>query len=138
MTVQVAEKWLKILAIIHIIGGLALPILVFTPLSAPYFDELTNRFANSNPESLRFLIGIFGPTVASWGLLFYYAIGKAFQSLKLSDWWILLCAILVWVILDSAYSWYFGIYSHLVINSIMLVLILIPFISVKRFFKDYK
>lgn len=136
MNISIAEKWLKALAIIHIIGGLGLPFLVFSSVTTSYFEQLAQQFPNSNPESLRFLIGIFGPTVASWGLLFYYAISKAFKSLKTSDWWFLVITILVWATLDSAYSWYFGISPHIVINTIMLLLILTPLALSKRFFKD--
>ncbi len=135
MTLKLAEQWLKTLAVIHILGGLALPLLVFTSIPDSYFLSLETQFPNSNPESLRFLIGIFGPTVASWGILFYYAIHKAFQARTSKDWWFLVGATLVWVILDTSYSLHFKILSHLYINSIMLTLILIPLLLVKNGFK---
>ncbi len=130
-----AKKWLKTLSIIHIIGGLLLPVLVFSPWSYSYFAQIAQKFPDSNPESLRFLIGIFGPTVASWGLLFYFAVEKTFETRKAKDWWFMIAAILVWGVLDSAYSLYFDIGVHLFINGLIVTLLLIPMIIVKGDFR---
>mgnify|MGYP000397943997 FL=1 len=77
-----AERWLKLIAIIHIIGGVLLPLVAFTPIATPYFQHLLETFPQSDLSSMKFLIGVFGPTVASWGGLFYYAVDKALEELK--------------------------------------------------------
>lgn len=136
MTLQTAKRWLQTLAVIHIIGGLLLPIMVYTPLAAPYFGHLQNAFPDSNPESLRFLIGVFGPTVASWGLLFFYAIGKAFESRTRKDWWLLASATLVWAVLDTAFSIANNVFAHFYLNGIVLVLFLLPLILTRKHFNN--
>ncbi len=130
-----AEKWLKTLSVIHMIGGLLLPFLVFSQWSDSYFAQIALQFPDSNSESLRFLIGIFGPTLASWGLLFYFAVSKAFESLKQKDWWFLIVAILVWGILDTSYSLYFNIQAHLYLNGLVMLFLLLPLAFTKKYFK---
>ncbi|MRX27550.1 hypothetical protein [Kangiella sp. HZ709] len=129
-----AEKWLKALSIIHIVGGLLLPILVFSHWSDSYFAQIAQQFPDSNPESLRFLIGIFGPTLASWGLLFYFAVSKAFESLKQKDWWFLVAAILIWGVLDTSYSLYFNIQAHLYLNGFVILSLLLPLMFTRKYF----
>jgi hypothetical protein len=136
MTLKTAKRWLQTLAIIHIIGGLLLPLMVYTPLAAPYFAHLQNAFPDSNPESLKFLIGVFGPTIASWGLLFFYAIGKAFESRTRQDWWLLVSATLVWAVLDTAFSFANHVAAHLYLNGSVLALFLIPLLLTKKHFQS--
>lgn len=130
------EKWLKGIALIHISGGILLPIMVFTPIAGSYFDHLLQAFPQGDLTSMKFLIGVFGPTVASWGLLFYYSVGKAFQSRTSKDWWFMVFAILVWVVLDTTYSLNFDISSHLYINGTITLLLLIPLLLHKSQFSE--
>lgn len=134
MSISLAKRWLQILAMIHIIGGLLLPIMVYTPLATPYFEHLQAVFPDSNPESLKFLIGVFGPTVASWGLLFFYAIGKAFESQTRKDWWLLVSAVLIWAVLDTAFSIANNVFAHLYLNGVVLVLFLVPLLLSRKHF----
>lgn len=134
MSISLARRWLQTLAVIHIIGGLLLPIMVYTPLAAPYFAHLQNAFPDSNPESLRFLIGVFGPTVASWGLLFFYAIGKSFESRTSKDWWVLVSAVLIWSVLDTSFSIAHNVFAHFYLNGLVLVLFLVPLILTRKHF----
>ncbi|MHC9509780.1 hypothetical protein [Kangiella sp. M94] len=136
VTLQTAKRWLQVLAIIHIIGGLLLPIMVYTPLAAPYFQHLKIAFPDSNPESLRFLIGVFGPTVTSWGLLFFYAIGKAFEGRTMKDWWLLVSAVLIWSVLDTTFSIAHNVFAHFYLNGIVLVLFLVPLILTRKHFNN--
>ncbi|WP_156823096.1 hypothetical protein [Kangiella aquimarina] len=135
MSISLAKRWLQTLAIFHIIGGLLLPIMVYTPLATPYFEHLQAAFTNSNPQSLQFLIGVFGPTVASWGLLFFYAIGKAFESQTRKDWWLLVSAALVWAVLDTAFSIANNVFAHLYLNGGVLILFLLPLFFAKNHFR---
>lgn len=134
MSISLAKRWLQTLAIIHIIGGLLLPIMVYTPLATPYFEHLQATFPNSNPQSLQFLIGVFGPTVASWGLLFFYAIGKAFESQTRKDWWLLVSAALIWAVLDTVFSIINNVFAHLYLNGGVLIIFLLPLFLAKNHF----
>lgn len=136
MTLQTGKRWLQTLAVIHIIGGLLLPFMVYTPLAVPYFAHLQIAFPDSNPESLKFLIGVFGPTIASWGLLFFYAIGKAFESRTKKDWWVLISAVLIWSVLDTAFSITNNVFAHFYLNGAVLALFLIPLLLTKNHFKS--
>jgi len=136
MSISLARRWLQTLAVIHIIGGLLLPVMVYTSLATPYFTHLQSAFPDSNPESLRFLIGVFGPTVASWGLLFFYAIGKAFESRTRKDWWFLVSAVLIWSVIDTAFSIANNVFAHFYLNGAVLALLLIPLLLTNKHFKS--
>jgi hypothetical protein len=130
-----AEKWLKLIAIIHIVGGVLLPLVVFTPIATPYFEHLLETFPQGDLASMKFLIGVFGPTVASWGLLFYYAIDKAFQNKTSFDWWLLFAAVMVWLVFDTTFSLFFNITAHLYINGLVALIILLPLLRLKAHFQ---
>lgn len=134
MNIKRAKKWLQFVAIAHIVGGILLPLLVFSSLSHAYFEQTLTRFPNGDINAIKFFVAIFGPTVASWGLLFLYALDKAFRDRTSKDWWFLLVSILVWGVLDSGLSFYYLIYSHLVINGIALLMLLLPLLIVKKHF----
>lgn len=128
------EKWLKLIAIIHIIGGLLLPFVVFTPIATPYFEHLQKAFPQGDLTSMKFLIGVFGPTVASWGLLFYYALGKAFLSKTQKDWWFLFSTVMIWLVFDTVFSLLFNVTAHLYINILVALLTLFPLLALKPHF----
>ncbi|MCW9027947.1 MAG: hypothetical protein OQJ80_03355 [Kangiella sp.] len=134
MSILLARRWLQTLAVIHIIGGLLLPVMVYTSLATPYFTHLKSAFPDSNPESLRFLIGVFGPTVASWGLLFFYAIGKAFESRTMKDWWFLISAVLIWSVIDTVFSIANNVFAHFYLNGLVLVLFMVPLLLTRKQF----
>ena len=129
------EKWLKLIALIHIIGGVLLPLVVFTPIATPYFEHLLETFPQGDLTSMKFLIGVFGPTVASWGILFYYALGKAFLSKTEKDWWFLFSTVMIWLVFDTAFSLFFHVTAHLYINSLVALLTLLPLLALKPHFK---
>ena len=59
-----AKRWLQLIAIAHIIGGLMLPVVVQLDIAQPYFRLMANEFALSSQQDLlflQFLVGIFGP-----------------------------------------------------------------------------
>ena len=77
MLIQKTRIFLQLIAIVHIIGGMLLPFLVNTSLFETYntlvYQALGFDIAGTNPE-INFLIGLFGPTIASWGVLFFYVV----------------------------------------------------------------
>ena len=74
MKANSAKQFLSLLAILHIIVGLTLPFLVNTRLFNYYNEQMLGAFNTSSIESLelgKFMLGILGPSIASWGVLFF-------------------------------------------------------------------
>ena len=140
MLIQKTRIFLQLIAIVHIIGGMLLPFLVNTSLFETYntlvYQALGFDIAGTNPE-INFLIGLFGPTIASWGVLFFYVVSVAFKNMDQKGWWAIFLCCLAWAPYDSLLSIQKGIYINALINLISALAILIPlFIARKYFFRS--
>lgn len=123
------KRWLQLIAILHIIGGLMLPVVVQLDIAQPYFKLMAEVFAVSHSQDLQFLqfmVGIFGPTIASWGVLFWAVVTQSFAIPTNGAWWLMIAACVVWAVYDSIYSSFFGLYVNAAINAVMFVMIVVP------------
>jgi hypothetical protein len=115
----------------HVIAGVLLAALPLAPsvhsgLVAAIFGE-----AKATPE-VHFLVSAFGPTVASWGILFFALVRAFFRNPTNGSWWALVLAIVIWAPLDSALCAYYGLYLPIVLNAVVAVVLLGLLISVRR------
>ncbi|MGY8810556.1 MAG: hypothetical protein ACKVK5_05935 [Pseudomonadales bacterium] len=122
--------WLMLVGLGHFLLGLVFIVVAKTSLMTPYVAGLYAAFDvgfETNVDQLmRSMLQLFGPTVASWGLLFcmavYHYVAQGTAAIKLA----LITAVLVWFCLDTGVSAASGMYSHLWINTPVVVLILLP------------
>jgi hypothetical protein len=139
MLIQKTKIFLQLIAIAHIIGGILLPFLVNTSLFATYntlvYRALGFDVARTNSE-INFLIGLFGPTIASWGVLFLYVVTSAFKNLDPKGWWAIFLCCLAWAPYDSLLSIQKGIHINALINLISALAILTPLFVVRKYFFD--
>jgi hypothetical protein len=138
MNLSRIKLFLQLVAIAHVIGGLFLPILVNTSLFAAYntsvYEALEVEGTGQN-SNINFLHGLFGPTIASWGILFFYVVTTTFAKPDKKGWWTILLACLAWAPLDCFLSIQKGIYLNGLIDLVVFVLILGPlFMARKHFF----
>lgn len=135
--VKVAKLFLQLYALTHIAGGLLLPWLMHTSLFTSYLDQLALAF-NSNSSTAReqavFLTGLMGPTIASWGLLFFLVVTQAFSAPSPRWWWGMVLAALLWAPYDSALSWQEGMPLNAHINALSLLALLAPLWLVRHNF----
>jgi hypothetical protein len=134
---QRVKRWLQLIAIAHIVLGLLLPVLVQFEIVQPYFHFVAQTFAVSAHENMalmRFLIGVFGPTVASWGVLFWAVVTQSFMLRSKSGWWLMIAASVVWALYDSIFSTLYGLWIHVILNSAVFVAIVVPLWWVRKEF----
>lgn len=101
------QYFLQIVAFLHIVGGLLLPFLVYTPVFYPYYQHLAQAFDRETSASraeVGFLVGLIGPTIASWGVLFLYTVNSAFADPNPRAWWSIVIACMVWAPYDRGCS----------------------------------
>jgi hypothetical protein len=123
------------------VGGILLPLLVETRLFATYNSLLSQRpgfDSTSQNTSIKFLIGLFGPTIASWGILFLYLVTTVFKNPDKKGWWAIFLCCLVWAPYDSLLSIRKGIYLNVWINLVSSLTILIPLFMARKYFFDTK
>ncbi len=137
MKANSAKQFLSLLAILHIIVGLTLPFLVNTRLFNYYNEQMLGAFNTSSIESLelgKFMLGILGPSIASWGVLFLFLVQHAYSTGSTSAWITMIVAIVGWSIYDMALSVYAGVYLNLLIDCFVMTLLLIPLLLTKSHF----
>jgi hypothetical protein len=126
----VIERLLLTLALAHVIAGVSLTILPFAPLV--HFKLVAAIFGEGKAsEEVMFLVSVFGPTVASWGVLFFALVRTFFRNPTSSSWWVLVLSIAVWASLDSALCGYYGLYSAVALNAAVAALFLGLLFSVR-------
>ncbi|MDG9922711.1 MULTISPECIES: TIGR01777 family oxidoreductase [unclassified Pseudomonas] len=126
-------RWLLLVGLGHVALGIALAFAAHLPVTQPYFDYLYASVATAPPPAefqtlLRTMVGLFGPTVASWGLLFSLLVflyrEHGHRQIKPA----IFAALLVWCLLDSAISLYFGLLWHAYLNTAAVLSIAIPLV----------
>ena len=132
---SMVERLLLSLAAAHIVAGVSLPLLPFVP--AVHLQLITLIFgAEKVSEEVKFLIAVFGPTVASWGVLFYALVKTYFRNPTRGTWWALVMSIVVWAPMDSALSIYYGLYPAVALNAAVASLFLGLLFRVRRLSSD--
>ncbi|MEE9345437.1 MAG: hypothetical protein V3U88_07500 [Methylococcales bacterium] len=130
-----SKRFLQLIAILHIIGGLLLPWLVQTPLADDYVLSIMQNFQVNESDSdqlVRFLVGILGPTIASWGVLLLYVVNSFFHQPTMTTWWTIIIAGLIWAPYDSWLSIQHGIYLNAIFNGIVFFCIVVVMLMVRK------
>jgi hypothetical protein len=126
----VTEGLLLTVALAHVIAGVSLTFLPFAP--SAHFKLVAAIFGEGKAsEEVMFLISVFGPTVASWGVLFFALVRTFFRNPTSGSWWALVLSIAVWAPLDSALSIYYGLYSAIALNAAVATVFLWLLFSVR-------
>lgn len=125
------ERLLLAIALAHVAVGLGFAALPLAPsvhagLAAAIFGTAKAT------EEVRFLLSAFGPTIASWGVLFYALVRAFFRNPTRGSWWALVLSIAIWAPLDSALCAYYGLYPAIALNAVVAVTLLGLLISVRR------
>ncbi|WIO73983.1 hypothetical protein QP938_11865 [Porticoccaceae bacterium LTM1] len=126
---------LQIIAIFHIVAGIALPFLNQIPAVSDSFVASFFPGMVLEPEVAKqaaFVVALFGPTVASWGVLFLTLVNSFFAEPNGNKWWGLVLAELLWFVGDSSYATMNGVEVALPYNSVVLVGLLVPLLFARR------
>lgn len=133
------QKWLLVATEIYIIFGLF--IVVFN--STVLFD-LFNKpiyaifFGTAVPPSVipfqGWLYALMGSILAAWGLNMFFITNNAFKKREKWAWQALLSGLLLWYVLDSTASVYFGVLFNAALNTVFLIIGLLPLYFTRKQF----
>ncbi len=132
------QRLLKLLAIGHIAAGLLLCLLYFvTPIHAPLLQAvyIAQPTALSNESQLVFWLCILGPTIASWGILFFALVHQYFLTPSIFLWRCMVAAILIWAPLDSLLCTLNGIYAGAIGNVAVTIIFLVLLFRIRQLAK---
>ncbi|WP_051304476.1 hypothetical protein [Chitinilyticum litopenaei] len=126
------EKWLLMVALGHIAVGVALPFVAFSSGFDFYAEKLRMSFwsgALIPPEAeafQRWIVALFGPTVASWGVLMTCLVRAGMRQADPWPWNALLLSLLAWAPADIAISLMRDFWLHVIVDLLVVVAIAIP------------
>ena len=124
-------KLLKGIALAHVVVGLAITSLVFMEQIHPFILDTLYSHQIENSKQIIFWISIFGPTLASWGILFYLAIKNYSAHPNLDSYRLMHYSLLVWAPLDTALCLYNDIWLGAILNIIVLLAFLFLLMRIK-------
>jgi hypothetical protein len=119
MSADRLDRWLSLVAIAHVIAGLLLP---FVLLRTGWLDALLPL----SDGDARVAFAVFGPTVASWGLLMLFLVQYGVRRNQAWAANALIAGILVWAPLDAAICHSYGWTHAVVLDAIASAAILVP------------
>ncbi|MEM7432071.1 MAG: hypothetical protein AAF351_09035 [Pseudomonadota bacterium] len=115
------EKLLRLVGPLHVVGGLLLFLTGLIPSAA---DWLEATFSGSQTvEWSRFFAAVMGPTIASWGLLFWGVVDQYYRSPSLRLWRLMVSSIGMWAVLDTFLCLQAGWQSAVVLNTVVVVVV---------------
>jgi predicted DCC family thiol-disulfide oxidoreductase YuxK len=129
---KLMERWLLLLAYGHILGGIAIPLLAYSAGFDYYSGLLQKAFwpqevlsANA-VEFQRWIVALFGPTIASVGVVMVYLVKAGISTAEPWPWNAILIALAVWAPGDLYISMMKNFWLHVQIDVAVLALIVPP------------
>ena len=113
---------------LHVVAGLLLFLTAFLPGVQDYLAGAAGLTDNNYSP---FLFAVFGPTVASWGVLFGVVVQQFIEYPSRRLWNAMVLAVLIWAPLDTSLCLYYGVYGGVVVNALVTVLLLALLFKVK-------
>ena len=105
---------------LHVIAGLLLFLTAFLP---GLQGTIASTAGLSGDNYSPFLFAVFGPTVASWGILFT-AVTRQFNDYPTRRLWnAMVLSIAIWAPLDTGLCLYYGVIGGVVVNGLVVVLL---------------
>ena len=113
---------------LHVVAGLLLFLTAFLP---GVQDTLASAAGLNDDNYSPFLFAVFGPTVASWGVLFTVVVRQFIEYPSRRLWNAMVLAVIIWAPLDTGLCFYYGVFGGVAVNALVVVLLLVLLFNVK-------
>lgn len=132
------HRWLWWDSLGLIVFGVGMAVLNRTYVFAPINGPIDSGFwtAGALPEGVSafqgWIYGAWGATVAGWGLTAALLVRHAFARHVSWAWWALASGVGLWFVLDTFFSAWYGVVPNVVLNTILVVLFMLPLAATRR------
>ena len=134
------QRWLFVVGIAVSVFGLFMAFFCGTPLFEAFNRQIdpafwgTNVVENSAREFQKWAYGVWGATIAGWGISVTFMAHYPFRNKEKWAWNCLVMGMLVWFVLDTSLSVYYKVYFNAAFNTVLLILTMLPVILTRKYF----
>ena len=133
--------WLKIVGFGLVIFGIIMTFFNATALFGMFNKGIDPVFWGSTISDTRaisfrtWVYGAWGATIAGWGISLLFIVYNAFARQERWAWFAISGGLVVWYLLDTGMSAYFGVGFNVIFNSLIMGLVAIPLVGSYSVFK---
>ncbi len=126
--------WLLFVSVFIIAFGSIMSVLNTTVVFAFFNVQINPVFWGSNPvpsPAVAFqawVYGAWGATVMGWGITMLFIAWFPFAQREQWAWYCVLVSIICWYLLDTGLSFWFGVMINVILNTMILILVIIPLV----------
>ena len=127
------QRWLLVFAVLLILFGVGMVFFNTTSVfDALFNDNINPAFWGSDgpdPTALRFqswAYGLLGATIAGWGVIIFFLVKIPFAQREKWAWNAFFWGLLLWYVLDTGASIYYGVLFNAAFNTAIFLVALIP------------
>ncbi len=131
------QAWLLLLAWAHILAGIAIPLVAYSAAFDSYSGLLQQAFwpgeavPAQTVEFQRWIVALFGPTIASVGVVMVYLVKAGIRTAEPWPWNAMLIALAVWAPGDIGISLMKHFWLHVQIDIAVLLVIVPPTVMLR-------
>jgi hypothetical protein len=134
------QRWLFVFSLAFIVFGLALALFNGTPMFDLLNRQVDPAFWGTEEipmETLvfqRWIYGVAGATMSSWGVLLAYIIYYPLRRREKWAWNCLAIGMLAWFLPDFAVSLYFGVFFNMIFSTLCVTVIFFPLTMLRKYY----
>jgi hypothetical protein len=134
------QRWLFVVSFIIAVFGIAMALLNGTVVFDLFNNQIDPVFwdAGGIPDAAmqfqQWIYGVLGATVAGWGVFLTFIAYYPFRARERWAWNCMVAGLLLWYLIDTPISLYFGVVFNAVFNTILLALMVPPLVFTRRHF----
>ncbi len=131
---RIWRYWLLAVSVFIIAFGTIMALLNTTVVFAFFNDQINPVFWGLNPVPSpaqafqAWVYGAWGATVMGWGVTMLFIAWFPFASREQWAWYCVLVSVILWYLLDTGISFWYGVMVNVVLNTTILILVIIPLV----------
>ncbi len=133
-------RWLLVVSSVITVFGALMALSSGTPPFDLFNHQIDPAFwgANTAGEGAKlfqqWVYGIWGATIAGWGVFMIFIVSHAFRQREKWAWGCLAAGTLVWFVLDTTLSLNYRVYFNAAFNAAVLILVALPLLFTWKHF----
>lgn len=134
------QRWLVVVSIVILVFGLLMTFTSGTPFFNIFHRWIDPAFwAGQTPDASArnfqaWVYGVWGTTLAGWGVLLTYIAVIPFKKREKWAWNCMAAGILTWFLLDTGLSLIHGVNFNVAVNCMILILAGLPLVFTRKLF----